>query len=150
MWSLSGLRLWVFFDLSSLGRLAMSTEVLGTQTWIHKLRKEREACLQKTGAGRLLKYGRPAGLGGLVLLPASAFFQHDHSSSMTSLSTCYTSCTAQTLSSTPFLALLVLPLDASCFESCPCSLSPLASHATMKFLQSHACCPPMLVLCMWS
>jgi hypothetical protein len=43
---------------------------------------------------------------------------------------------------------LVLPLDASCFESCPCSLAPLASHVTMNFLKSHACCPPMLVLCM--
>jgi hypothetical protein len=61
-----------------------------------------------------------------------------------------TSCTAQTLSSTPFLALLVLPLDASCFESCPCSLALLASHVTMNFLQRYACCPPMLVLCMWS
>jgi hypothetical protein len=36
---------------------------------------------------------------------------------------------------------LVLPFDASCFESCPCSLSPLASHVTMNFLQSYACCP---------
>jgi hypothetical protein len=45
---------------------------------------------------------------------------------------------------------LVLPLDASCFESCPCSLAPLTSHATTNFLQSYACCPPMLVLCMCS
>jgi hypothetical protein len=43
-----------FFELSSLGRLAMSMEVLGTQTGTHKLRKEREACLQKTVAGGLL------------------------------------------------------------------------------------------------
>jgi hypothetical protein len=42
---------------------------------------------------------------------------------------------------------LVLPLVASCFESCPCSL---ASHVTMNVMQSYACCPPMLVLCMWS
>jgi hypothetical protein len=34
---------------------------------------------------------------------------------------------------------LVLPLDASSFESCPCSLSPLASHVTLNFLQSYAC-----------
>jgi hypothetical protein len=54
MWTLSGLRLWIFFELSSLGRLAMSMEVLGTQTGTHKLRKEREACLQKTVAGGLL------------------------------------------------------------------------------------------------
>jgi hypothetical protein len=33
-----------------------------------------------------------------------------------------------------------------CFESCPCSF---ASHASMIFLQTKACCPPMLVLCMW-
>jgi hypothetical protein len=39
---------------------------------------------------------------------------------------------------------LVLPLDASFFESCPCSLAPLASHVTMNILQSYACCPPML------
>jgi hypothetical protein len=45
---------------------------------------------------------------------------------------------------------LVLQLNASCFESCPCSLAPLASHVTMNFLQSYACCPPMLILCMWS
>jgi hypothetical protein len=45
---------------------------------------------------------------------------------------------------------LVLPLDASSFESFPCSLAPLASHVTMNFLQSYACCPPMLVLFMWS
>jgi hypothetical protein len=32
------------------------------------------------------------------------------------------------------------------FESCPCSF---ASHASVKFLQDKACCPPMLVLCMW-
>jgi hypothetical protein len=44
---------------------------------------------------------------------------------------------------------LVLPLNASCFESCPCSLAPLASHVTMNFLQSYACCPRILVLCMW-
>jgi hypothetical protein len=40
---------------------------------------------------------------------------------------------------------LVLPLDASLFESCPCSIAPLASHVTMNFLRSYACCPPMLV-----
>jgi hypothetical protein len=38
----------------------------------------------------------------------------------------------------------------SCFESCPCSLASLDSHATMNFLQSHACYPRILVLCMWS
>jgi hypothetical protein len=42
------------FELSSLGRLATSMVVLGTKTLAHKLRKERDACLQKTGAGGLL------------------------------------------------------------------------------------------------
>jgi hypothetical protein len=93
---------------------------------------------------------RPTGLGGHVLLAGSVFFQHDHFSPMTSLPACSTSCTTQMLSSTPFLVLLVLQLDASCFESCPCSLAPLASHVTMNFLQRYACCLPMLVLCMWS
>jgi hypothetical protein len=32
VWTLSGLRVWIVFELSSLGRLAMSKEVLGTQT----------------------------------------------------------------------------------------------------------------------
>jgi hypothetical protein len=111
------------------------------------------ACRKREpGAPFIGEAGRPGPTGPRlrVLLPASAFFQHDHFSSMISLPVCSTSCTAQTLSSTPFLALLVLPLDASCFESCPCSLAQLASHVTMNFLQCYACCPPMLVLCMWS
>jgi hypothetical protein len=104
------------------------------------------------GAPFIGEAGRPGstGLGGFVPLPGLVFFQHDLFSSMTSMTTCSTSCTAQTLSSTPFLTLLILPLDASCFESCSCSLAPLASHVTMNFLQSYACGPPMLVLCMWS
>jgi hypothetical protein len=125
-------------------------ENLSTQT------EEGEGCLpaedRSRGAPFVGEAGRPGptGLGVRVPLPASAFFQYDHFCSMTSLPACSTSCTAQTHTSTPFLALLVLPLDASCFGSCPCSLAPLASHVTMKFLQSHSCCPPMLVVCMWS
>jgi hypothetical protein len=49
-----------------------------------------------------------------------------------------------TLSSTPLLALLVLPLDVF-VESPPYSF---ASHASMIFLQNKALLPPMLVLCM--
>jgi hypothetical protein len=138
------------FELPSLGRLAMSTVVLSTQA------EEGEGCLPaedgSRGAPFVGEAGRPGptGLGGRVPPQGSIFLQHDHFSSVTFLPACSTSCAAQTLSSTPFLALLVLPLDASFFESCQCSLAPLASHATMKFLQSHACFPPMLVLCMWS
>jgi hypothetical protein len=54
----------------------------------------------------------PTGLGGRMPPQCPVFLQRDHSSSLTFLPTCSTSCTAQTLSSTPFLALLVLPLDA--------------------------------------
>jgi hypothetical protein len=132
----------------------MSTVVLGTKTWAHKLRKERATCLHKMGAGGAPFIGQagrpgPTGLGWFAPWLGSSS-QLDHFSSMTFLPACSTSCTAQTLLSTHFLALLVLPLDALCFESRPCSLAPLASHVTMNFLQSYACCPPMLVLCMWS
>jgi hypothetical protein len=41
-----------------------------------------------------------------------SFSQHDHLPFVTFVPACSTSCTAQTLSSTPLLALLVLPLDA--------------------------------------
>jgi hypothetical protein len=123
---------------------------LSTQT------EEGEGCLPaedgSRGAPFVGEAGRPGltGLGGRVPPQGSVFSQRDHFSSMTFLPACSMSCTAQTLPSTPFLALLVLPLDGSCFESCPCSLAPLASHVTVNFLQSYACCPPMLVLCMWS
>jgi hypothetical protein len=125
-------------------------ENLSTQT------KEGVGCLPaedgSRGAPFVGEAGRPGptGLGGRVPPQGSVFLQHDLFSSVTFLPACSMSCTAQTLSSTPFLALLVLPLDASCFDSCPCSLAPLASHVTMNFLQSYAFCPLMLVLCMWS
>jgi hypothetical protein len=148
MWTLSGLRACIVWAIK-LGKVGYvyggsGHENLSTQT------EEGEWCLPaedgSRGAPFVGEAGRPGptGLGGHVPLPASAFFQHDIFSSMTSLPACSTSCTAQTLSSTPFLALLVLLLDASCFESCPCSLAPLASHVTIKFLQSHACYPPCL------
>jgi hypothetical protein len=54
----------------------------------------------------------PTGLGGCVPLPGSVFFQHDHLPFVTFVPACSTCCTAQTLSSTPLLALLILPLDA--------------------------------------
>jgi hypothetical protein len=54
----------------------------------------------------------PTGPGGCVPLRGSVFFQHDHLPFVTFVPACSACCTAQTLSSTPLLALLVLPLDA--------------------------------------
>jgi hypothetical protein len=39
------------FELSSLGRMAMSMVVLDSKTWAHKKRKERATYLQKTSIG---------------------------------------------------------------------------------------------------
>jgi hypothetical protein len=127
--------------------------------WAQKLehtnggRREVLACRRRAPRGAFYRAGRPAWADRpwwLRAPPWLGFLQRDDLPFVTLVPARSTCCTAQTLSSTPLLALLVLPLDASCFESCPCSLAPLASHATMNFLQSHACCPPMLVLCMWS
>jgi hypothetical protein len=154
MWTLSGSRVWIVWaiKLRKVGYVYGGSwhKNLSTQTG------EGEGCLPaedgSRGAPFVGEAGRPGqtGPGGRVPPQGSIFFWHNHFSSVTFLPACSTSCTTQTLSSTPFHALLVLPLDASCFESCPCSFAPLASHVTMNFLQSYACCPPMLVLCMWS
>jgi hypothetical protein len=53
----------------------------------------------------------PTGLGWPRASPGSVFLQCDDPPFVTFLPACSTSCTAQTLSSTPLLALLVLPLD---------------------------------------
>jgi hypothetical protein len=54
-----------------------------------------------------------AGRLGVVLAPClGSFSQHDHLPFVTFVPACSTCCTTQTLSSTPLLALLVLPLDA--------------------------------------
>jgi hypothetical protein len=95
------------------------------------------ACRRREPGGTFSRGGRPAWADrpgwpraspGLHFSLARSFLLRDF------LARVLHECTAQMLSPTPFLALLVLPLDASCFESCPCSLAPLASHATMKFL----------------
>jgi hypothetical protein len=153
MWTLSGLRVRIVWAI----KLRKDGYVYGgsghknlsTQT------KEGEGYLPAEdgcrGAPFIDQVGQPGPTSLGWFAPWLGFFsQHDHFPSVTFLLVCSTSCTAQTLSSTPFLALLVLPLDASCFESCLCSLAPLASHVTMNFLQSIACCPPMPILCMWS
>jgi hypothetical protein len=154
MWTLSGLRVWIVWAIK-LGKVGYVYGGSGHENLSTQI-EEWEGCLPaengSRGAPFIGQAGRPGptGLGGCVLLPGSIFLRHDHFSSMTSLPACSMSYTAQAFSSTPFLVLLVSPLDASCFESCPCSLAPLASHVTMNFLQSYACCPPMLVLCMSS
>jgi hypothetical protein len=129
MWISSGLRVCIVSAI----KLGKVVYVYGGSRHknLSRQTEEGEGCLPaedgSRGAPFVGEAGRPGltGLGGRVPLPASAFFQHNHFFFMTSLPTCSTSCTAQTLSSTPFLTLLVLPLDASCFESCPCSLAPL-------------------------
>jgi hypothetical protein len=89
--------------------------------WAQKLEQTNKgrrgllACIRRApGAPFIGQAGRPGptGLGGCVPLPGLVFFQHDHLPFVTFLPVCSTSCTAQTLSSTPFLALLVRPLDA--------------------------------------
>jgi hypothetical protein len=61
--------------------------------------------------GQASRFG-PTGPGGCVPLWLGSFSQHDHLPFVTFVPACSTSCTAQTLSSTPLLALFVLPLDA--------------------------------------
>jgi hypothetical protein len=89
--------------------------------WTQKLehtnggRTELLACRRRPpGVPFIGQVGRPGPTdpGGCVPLPGSVFFKHDHLPFVTFVPTCSTCCTAQTLSSTPLLALLVLPLDA--------------------------------------
>jgi hypothetical protein len=54
----------------------------------------------------------PTDPGGYMPLWLGSFSQHDHLPFVTFVPACSTSCNAQTLSCTPLLALLVLPLDA--------------------------------------
>jgi hypothetical protein len=78
-----------------------------------------ESCLpakeEHRGRGCLNRGGRPAWADRPrvpLALPILVFLQRDHLHFVTFVPACSTSCTAQTLSSTPLLALLVLPLDA--------------------------------------
>jgi hypothetical protein len=81
------------------------------------LREGRATCLLKTsnGGGAFYRGGRPAWAnrpGWPHASPGSTFLQRDDHSFVTFVPACFTSCTTRTLSSTPLLALLVLPLDA--------------------------------------
>jgi hypothetical protein len=87
------------------------TKNLSTQTG------EGKSCVPAKDEHRGCFYrgGRPAWAdrpGWLPCSPGSAFLQHDDLPFVTFVPACSTSCTAQTLSSTPLLALLVVPLDA--------------------------------------
>jgi hypothetical protein len=86
------------------------TKTLSTQT------ESWESCLlaKEEHRGCLYRGGWPAWAdrpGVPLALPGSIFLQCDHLHFVTFVPACSTSCTAQTLSSTPLLALLVLPLD---------------------------------------
>jgi hypothetical protein len=89
--------------------------------WTRKLehknggRRELLACRRRAPGGAFYRAGQPAWVdrpGGCVPLRLSYFSQHNHLPFVTFVPACSTSCTAKTLSSTPLLALLVLPLDA--------------------------------------
>jgi hypothetical protein len=86
----------------------------------HTNRELDELLTCRRGAPGVLNRVRPAGLGRpawadrpgwLRALPGSGFFQHTHFHFVTFVPACSMGCTAQILSSTPLLALLVLPLD---------------------------------------
>jgi hypothetical protein len=73
------------------------------------------ACRRRAPGCAFYRAGQPAWADrpGVVLPPRlGSFSQHDHLAFVTFVPACSSSCTAQTLSSTPLLALLVLPLDA--------------------------------------
>jgi hypothetical protein len=110
-------------------------------------RRELLACRRRAPRGAIWRGGRPAWAdrpGWPHASPWLGFLQRDDLLFLTFVPACSTSCTTQTLSSTP---LLVPSTWCLCFESCP---SSLASHATMNFLHNNACFPPVLALCMWS
>jgi hypothetical protein len=79
-----------------------------TESWVSCLpaKEEHRGCLNR--GGRPAWADRPM----LPLTPPwLGFLQRDHLHFVTFIPACSTSCTAQTLSSTTLLALLVLPLD---------------------------------------
>jgi hypothetical protein len=120
--------------------------------WAQKLehtnrgRRELLACRRRApGVPFIGQAGRPGptGLGWFWLPWLGSFSQHDHLPFVTFVPACSTSCTAQTLSSTPLLALLVLPLDALALSHVHAPLvhllhmPPLISYKVM--LAAHPC-----------
>jgi hypothetical protein len=77
-------------------------------------RRELLACRRRAPGGAIYKVGWPAWGGSGP--PGSVFPPARSSPLCDFVPACSSSCTAQTLSSTPLLALLVLPLDALAFS----------------------------------
>jgi hypothetical protein len=110
------------------------TKNLSTQTG------EGKSCVpaKDEHQGCFYRGGRPAWAdhpGWLPCSPGSAFLQHDDLPFVTFVLACSTSCTAQTLSFTPLLALLVVPLDAFALSHVH---APLL-HMPPCLLHPHAC-----------
>jgi hypothetical protein len=92
----------------------------------------------------------PTGLGGCVPLWLGSFSHQDHLPFVTFVPACSTSCTAQTLSSTPLLELLVLPLDALSLSHVYAPLLHLLYMPPWISCKVMLAAHPMLFLCMWS
>jgi hypothetical protein len=119
--------------------------------WTRKLehtnrRRELLAYRRRAPGGAFYRGGWPAWAdrpGVALAPPGSVFFQHDHLPFGTFVPACSTCCTTQTLSSTPLLALLALPLDALALSHVHAPLlhllhmSPLLSCKVM--LAAHPC-----------
>jgi hypothetical protein len=127
--------------------------------WAQKLehtnrgRRELLACRRRAPGGAFYRAGRPAWVDrpGWLRAPLWLGFLPARSSPLCDLCACVLHLLHRLNALVHSFACIIGPSTwCSCFESCPCSLAPLASHATINFLQIHACCPPMIVLCMWS
>jgi hypothetical protein len=154
MWTSSGLRVCIVWAIK-LRNVGYVYGGSGTKTWAHKL-KERDACLQKTGAGGVPfvgEAGRPAWADRprwprasprLDFLPTRSFLLHDFLSRVLHELHCPKalvhsfSCIIDPSTWCLMLWVMFMLPCSTCF-TCP-----------VKFLQSEACCPPMLVLFMWS
>jgi hypothetical protein len=98
--------------------------------------------------GCIYRGGRPAWADRPRWPPASLgsiFLQRDDLPFVTFVPACSTSCTVQTLSYTPLLALLVLLFDAFALSHVHAPLLHVPPWISAK----HCCPPPMLVFCMW-
>jgi hypothetical protein len=147
MWTLSGLRVCIVWAIN-LGKVGYVYGGSG-HTNLSTKTEDGEGCLPaedgSRGAPFIGEAGRPVptGLGGRVLSPSSVFLQHDHFSSVTFLPACSTSCTAQTLSSTP----CIIGPSTWCFmlwvmSMLPCSTCFTCHHefpAKLCLLPTHAC-----------
>jgi hypothetical protein len=139
-----------FFELSSLGRLSMSTVVLGTRTWAHKLRRRGMlACRRREPGGSFCRGGRPAWVA--ACSPLARF------SSRTIISPPWLPCPRAPRVAPPKRSRPLLFLHYWSFHLMLNALSHV--HAPLLHLlhmspwiscKVYACCPPMLVLCMRS